>query len=340
MATTLKDIAGKSGFSITTVSRALGGYDDVNEQTRAHIKAIAHELGYQPNHIARQLQGKRTETIGFIMPMPEDFHEDDFFSLVLKGITVGAAQYHYHVLTSVVHSDTSEIDVYRRVCGGRQVDGIILTRPRQNDTRIEYLRSINFPFVVFGRDQYQETPDYPFIDVDHESAFEMLTNHFVNYGHHHIGLILSPEDYMMSTYRLAGYKQGLSRANLPYHTSYVTYSNLTYQGGKSSAHYLLTQQPQLTALVCANDRMAIGAMKTIHEMGRHVGNDIAVSGYDGVPEGSRSNPPLTTIRVPIFEIGKQLSTLLIKNITKQQANDQQQIVEPQLVIRDSSGHRS
>ena len=339
MSATLKDIAKKSGFSVTTVSRALGGFGDVNEQTRQHIQTIADQLGYQPNHVARQLQGQRTQTIGFIMPMREDFFEDDFFSLMLKGITVGATHAHYDVLTSVVHPDRSEIEIYQRIAGGKRVDGIVITRPRNDDERIAYLKSIDFPFVVLGRNQDGQVNDFAYIDIDNHKAFELLVEHLIEYGHQHIGLILPSKQYTMSQYRYRGYEAGLQNANIPLRMEYIKYSNLTYSGGISSAEKLLSEQPQITAIICANDKIAIGAMTAIDNMGLQVGQDIAITGYDGIPESERARTPLTTIRVPIFQMGEQIARHLIESITKKPSTDYQKILAPELVIRESSGNK-
>ncbi|MEO1290763.1 MAG: LacI family DNA-binding transcriptional regulator, partial [Chloroflexota bacterium] len=121
MPTTLKDISKQSGYSVTTVSRALTGYDDVSSSTRAHILKIADQLGYQPNHAARQLQGQHTMTLGLIMPERMPTYEDDFFSVLLKGITYEAANNGYDVLTSAAHPNQSELDTYKRFVEGKRV---------------------------------------------------------------------------------------------------------------------------------------------------------------------------------------------------------------------------
>lgn len=336
MSATLKDISKQSGFSVTTVSRALGGYNDVNEKTRQHIIKIANQLGYQPNHVARQLQGQRTQTIGFIVPMRQDFYEDDFFSLMLKGITVGATNFYYDVLTSVVHPDQSEIETYQRIVGGKRVDGVIIVRPEYNDERISYLTVNNIPFIVFGRYADNIPMIFPYVDVDNALAFNIIVNHLTDQGHQHIALILSPEQYTMSQYRYKGYRQGLQDANLPFRDEYVVYSDLTYQGGLDASAEILNHQPHITAIVCANDQMAIGAMKTVEAVGKIVGQDIAITGYDGIPEGQRTNTQLTTINVPIFDVGQQITTELIQNIEKKPEAVYQRIIVPELIVRESS----
>jgi len=333
MSVTLRDIAKESGFSVTTVSRALAGYDDVSEKTRQHIKVIANRLGYQPNHIARQLQGQRTNTIGFIMPMRSDFYEDDFFSLMLKGITVGATGEHYDVLTSVVHPHDVELDTYRRIVGGKRVDGVVIVRPKYNDERIEYLMETNIPFVVLGR-----VPEVsvPYIDVDNHLAFEMLTKHLIANGHRHIALIMPPRHLTMTEYRYEGYRRALQQADISSRSDYVVEGDLTYQDGIVATQNLLSEYPEITAIICSNDKMALGAMSAVEQFDRVVGKDIAITGYDGIPESERARTSLTTIHVPIFDLGTQITNLLIQQIEDNPTAEYQHIVVPELIVRESS----
>lgn len=334
---TLKDISRESGYSITTVSRALGGFSDVNEQTRAHILKIARELGYQPNLVARQLQSQRTYTIGLIVPASERCEEDDFFSTLLKGVTYSAAQFRYDVLVSGQLPDVDEMDAYRALVGGNRVDGMILARTNRNDPRIAYLKTVGHPFVVAGRSAPEENSDFPYIDADSRLGISMLVEHFVTYGHRHIGLILPPDQVAYTAYRYSGYRDGLAAANLPYRESYVAHGDLRREGGRQAAAQLLEELPEMTAIIACNDLMAMGAMQAVKERGLVVGRDIAVGGFDDIPAAMHHRPSLTTIRQPICEIGEQLTEMLLKIIMEQPLAQTGILVAPQLMIRESSG---
>lgn len=334
---TLRDIAKKSGFSVTTVSRALGGYDDVNEKTRAHIVKIANELGYQPNLIARQLQGQRTFTLGMIVPAKMD-GEDDFFSILIKGVGHAAAAYHYDLLISTQLSESDERDAYRRIVGGNRVDGIVVARTYHDDPRIDYLQANNHPFVVFGRSAPEQPSDFLYIDVDSQAGIRMLVEHFVEYGHEHIGVILPPEGIAFTPYRFAGYRDGLKDAGLPYRPEYVISGDLKSRSGYQAANTLLDQAPQITAIVACNDLMALGVMRAVQERGLQIGHDIAIGGYDDIPAAEHAVPSLTTISIPIYDIGEQLTDLLLKNVGGEPITEKGTLLTPTLVIRDSSGH--
>lgn len=338
MPITLKDIASKSGYSVTTVSRALTGYDDVSESTRDHILQIANDLGYRPNHIARQLQGQRTQTIGLIMPARDHTTQDDFFSILLKGITYEAARNGYDILISAPSQEAEEMDAYHRIAGGRRADGIIIARTYRDDKRIEYLTSINCPFVVHGRLAPDQVSDFAYIDVDSQLGIGMLVKHLIEQGHHKIGIILPPEDIAFTPYRLAGYRLMLEQCDIPFDESLCVHADLTFEGGKIAASQLLQNHSDLTAIIGCNDWMALGALAVAKERGLKIGDEFAVAGYDDIPATVYSDPQLTTIRQPIYEIGEQLTQTLINLITQQPTVEfPQRLIEPKLIVRDSSG---
>ncbi len=337
MQVTLKEIAEKAGFSVTTVSRALGGFSDVNEKTRQYIMQIADDLGYQPNLIARQLRSQRTYTIGLIIPATTHNFEDDFFSVLIRGVTHTAARHQYDVLVSAQLPQANEMDAYHRIVGGNRVDGMVLARTYHDDPRIAYLRSLNHPFVVAGRSAPDQVSDFPYIDADSRVGIAELVTHFITYGHTHIGLILPPENIAFTPYRLEGYRDGLVGAGIPYRPEYVVHGDMKQRGGENAAAYLLESQPQITAIVACNDLMAIGAMRAIQGHGLRPGLDIAVGGFDDIPAAKHAAPALTTIRQPIYTIGEQLTEILIKVIANEPLEKTGILLKPELVIRESSG---
>jgi LacI family transcriptional regulator len=337
MQTTLKDVAEKSGYSVTTVSRALAGYHDVNEQTREHIVSVAQALGYQPNLVARQLRSQRTNTIGMIIPTQLRGSEDDFFSVLMKGVSYTAARHQYDILLSAQPSDVDELEAYRRIVGGNRVDGVILARTHLNDPRIAYLKEINHPFVVAGRLAPDQVSDFPHIDMDSQAGIRMLVEHFVDYGHRNIGLILPPEDIAYTPYRFAGYRKGLVRAGIEMQSDHVLIGDLTRAGGYRATKMLLRQAPELSAIIACNDLMAFGAMQAAQEQDLIVGEDIAIGGFDDIPISEHATPSLTTIRQPIYEIGENLTEMLLKIIAHEPLDQVNILLKPHLVVRDSSG---
>lgn len=332
----LKDIAQKTGFSITTVSRALAGYDDVKPDTRRQIEAVAMGLGYQPNGVARQLRSQKTDTLGIVIPSDDTRFSDDFFSELLMGVGYATAHMGYDLLVSAQTSD-DEMSAYRRIVGGNRVDGVIIARTRRHDPRIAYLQECGHAFVVAGRSAPDEPSNFPYVDVDSQDGIGQVTNHLIGLGHRHIGIILPPSEIAYTGYRLAGYQQALIHAHLPYQPHYVVHGDLRREGGRDATYNLLTHHPQLTAIVACNDAMALGAMNTIQAMGLRVGADVAVTGFDNIALAEHAHPPLTTVRQPFVEIGQHLVELLIRLIQQKPLGESQILLSPMLIIRQSCG---
>lgn len=333
----LKDIAKLTGYSITTISRALAGYADVNAETRALILQTAHQLGYQPNGIAQQLRQQIANAIGFIIPSDAHDLNGDFFSQLLHGISAEAAEQHFDILICSALPGEEEMRAYQRLVGGNRVDGVILARTRRDDPRIAYLRAKQHPFVVSGRAAPNEPSDFPYIDVDSQAAIRMLVEHLQSLGHRHIGLILPPPDVAYTGYRLVGYQEGLAAAGLPFHSDYLQYGDLARSGGFHATQHLLSAQPQLTALIACNDLMALGAISAALGRGLRVGADLSIVGFDDLPAAEYSHPPLTTVRQPIYEIGRRLAAMLIGLIRGDQSAHTQVILQGELIVRASSG---
>lgn len=337
MAVTLKDIAKHTGFSITTISRALAGYSDVSPATRQRVREVADQLGYQPNLVARQLQAQRTRTLGMVLPERDHTVATDFFSELLRGVSDAASRADYDVLTSAqVYGTDNEMGAYRRIVGGGRVDGIILARARRHDPRIAYLKASGCPFAVSGRSGEGEISDFPHIDIDNRAGVEQAAKHLIALGHRHIGLILPPEEMAYTADRHEGYRCALAQAGLPYRTGYVTHGNLLPAGGYQVAHTLLTANPAISAIIACSDLMAFGAMQAVQVLGKQVGRDVAVTGFDDIPLAQYANPPLTTIHQPIYDIGQQLTRHLIALIEGESVEPLRAILPAELIVRESS----
>jgi LacI family transcriptional regulator len=330
---TLKTIADKTGYSVTTVSRALANYDDVSASTRQVIQQTAQELGYYPNHTARQLQKQQTDTIGLIIPSVGPRFADPYFSLILSGIGDGLAERGYDLLISTSPPGPTELEAYRYMVEGRRADGLLVIRTRREDERIAYLAEQNFPFVAFGRTDLQV--DYPYIDEDGEAGTYELVMHLIGLGHSRIAYIAAPQDLTFGYFRHKGYQRALHDTSLTYDPELVQTADLTRRGGEAAAAQLLRQTPRPTAIVAANDLIALGALNVIHELGLTVGRDVSVAGFDDIPPAEVVS--LTTLNQPIYEIGHELSHMLMTLIKGEALAERQVLLVPELIVRDSVG---
>jgi LacI family transcriptional regulator len=335
MPVTLKDIAEKVGYSITTVSRALAGYDDVAEATRQLILKTATEMGYHPNATARRLQKQRTDTIGFVIPTFGPRFSDPFFSELLTGIGNEAAQQEFDLLVSTRAPGTQELQAYQHMVSGRRADGLLVVRTRRQDPRISYLLEQGFPFVAFGRSDLDI--DFPYVDVDGQAGVCDLTQHLIARGHRQIGYITAPLDFMFAQHRLQGYKEALADNNLPFDESMVVVGELTEESGYQAGRRLLLRDEKPSAIIACNDLMALGTISAAQGLNLVVGRDIAVAGFDDIPLAAHAHPPLTTVRQPIYEIGRRICRMLIQQLRGEVVEEEALLLEPELVVRSSCG---
>ncbi|NWF69134.1 MAG: LacI family DNA-binding transcriptional regulator [Chloroflexi bacterium] len=332
---TLKSIAKATGYSVTTVSRALGGFDDVNVDTRQLILQEAQRQGYEPNLQARALQTQRTQTLALVVSMSGPRFPDPFFSEFVAGLGTAAAEARFDLLLVTPNSPADELDVYRRLIAGRRVDGVALIRARFADARIQYLAQTEMPFVVFGRTTGVE--NYNYIDVDGIAGQSALTQHFIDLGHKRIAYVMPPRNIMFTHYRLQGFSETMRRAGLAVSDDLLQEAELNERGGSRAAETLLNLALPPTAIMAGNDLMALGVMRVIQERGLRVGTDVAVGGFDDIPIAEHMHPGLTTVHQPIFEIGQQVTRILLHRIANPEAPAATRLITPQLMVRASSG---
>jgi len=337
MVATQKDIADKLGISVATVSRALGGYSDIAKSTQERVKEAAAEMGYRPNIAARRLQKQKTDTIGFIIPTHGPRFSDPFFTELLTGIGNEAAEQDYDLLVSTRAPGSGEMKIYKRMVSEQRVDGLLVVRTRQNDQRIQYLHKEDFPFVAFGRSD--TSVDYPYLDVDSQAGIYEITQHLIGLGHRKLAYISAPEQLQFAKHRLMGYKQALLANNIPYDNKLIYYGELTESSGYELGHEILTKYNGVTAIIASNDLMALGTTNAARKLGYEVGKEVAITGFDDVPLASHAHPPLTTVRQPVYDIGRQICRMLIYTIKKIPLENYHVLLKPELVIRESSKYK-
>jgi LacI family transcriptional regulator len=333
---TIKDVAKALNLSITTVSRALDGYDDVAKDTRELVIRTAHEMGYTPNRAARQLRRQRSETIGYILPTEKPQFADAFYSEFIAGLGDMAAASNFDLLVSAAPPDSAaERALYERWAQGRKVDGIVLNRIRLQDWRVQYLTTQKIPFVSLERSLLPV--EFIGVEADAYQGFLELMAYLTNQGHSRIAYIGGWHELKIEHDRHDGYQAGLKAASISPEPALVTRADLTPEGGYQAAGRLLNLSQPPTAIVCVNDLTAIGAMHAAHERGLKVGRDIAIAGFDGIADSAHTQPPLTTLDQPVYTIARQLVTMLLALINGEPLAERQVKIEPKLLIRESTG---
>jgi len=336
MPVTIHDVARRVNLSITTVSRALDGYDDVAEDTRQRVIQAAREMGYVPNRAARQLRKQRTETIGYILPTSTPRFSDPFFSELISGLGDEAAKNNYDLLISAAQpGEDAERLVYQRWVHGHRVDGYILNRMRLRDWRVQYLTQMNIPFVTLERTL--DPVDYPSVEVDGQTGIMNVIAHIAGRGFKRIAFIGASPELVIQADRYAGYRQGLQEAGIEYIPEFVLEADLTRQGGYKAAQKLLSTANPPVAIVCINDLTAIGVLRCARDLGLEVGKEILIAGFDGIEETENTQPPLTTLNQPVYECGRELVKLLMGEIDGAPLAKRRIQLHPELLLRASTG---
>ena len=335
MTVSIRDVARHLNLSITTVSRALNNYEDVSEETRQRVLQTVIELGYTPNRAARQLRHKFSDTIGYILPAVAPRFLDPFFAEFIAGLGDETSKHGLDLLVSTAPSGSqAEQQAYGKWLHGHKVDGIVLNRMHLKDWRVEYLVQNKFPFVTLERslDPY----DYPSVEIDGRRWFKSLIDHLVSLGHQRIGYIGADPELKIQADRFAGYQDGMQSHGLAEDSELVVVGDLSSEGGYRAGKRLLTLPDPPTAITCVDDMTAIGVLHAAREMGWSVGQNLAVTGFDGIEGFKHTQPPLTTINQPVYIIACRLVQMLVDLITGKKLKEKRVQIEPVLEIRQST----
>jgi len=327
---TIDDVAELAGVSYQTVSRVINSRPDVSDSTRQRIQEVIAETGYRPSHIARSLATARTATLGLAVP---DI-SNPFFSVIARGAEQMASEHGYSILLCNTGEDTSrELEVLN-LLHERYVDGVIVCGFRQEDAPLQKVLS-QFNAVVLVNRRLEEEA-FPAVLVDDVLGGYLVTQHLLQMGHTAVGFVAGPTNSYSGTRRFQGYKQALADAGIEPKEGWVEYCTPTVVNGEKAAHILLETHPELSALFCYNDLVAIGAFRGCKALGLHVPADIAIAGFDDIMLAGVVSPSLTTCRVPRVEMGSLAVSMLIDYINDKADRRGEIVVKPELIVRAST----
>jgi LacI family transcriptional regulator len=334
----IRILAQQLGLSITTVSRALAGYSDVSAATRARVEEKAAEIGYRPNASARQLKTGRSDAVGLVIPAGTSGFGDPFLAELIGAVGTALSERDLDLLVTAVEDGDEEAAAIRRLVTGRKVDGLILPRTRWYDPRIELLLELRFPFVTHGRSA--RSGEHAWLDIDGERAFMVLAERLIAAGHRRITMLNAPESYAYAVTRAAGFRQAAKRAKLgALDTPIVPLAAATAAAAEAALPALFEGDDRPTAIACATDQIAYGAMAGLRGIGLRAGRDIAVVGYDDLPLSALTSPTLTTMRQPIRQEGRRMVEMLLERIAGKPASELTELWQAELVERESDACR-
>lgn len=335
----IQELAATLNLSVSTVSKALNGRQDVSAETRQRVLEAAERLGFSPDPVARRLRRQSSDTIGFVLSAPQTSFAHPFFLDMLVGVNEVMDDSDYQVIVASARSVETEIEVFRRLIERQRVDALLFGRTRRRDERIAYLLERDIPFVAFGRSE--TSGDFPYVDIDHSVVGRSGCARFIALGHRRIALVHAPDYLMFSHLERLGYMEALRAAEITFDPVLCVEAAMTEDGGADAARRLLQLPDPPTAILCGHDLVAIGVLRGIAETGRVPGRDVGVIGGDNHPIGRYVQPALTTFSAETHRAGQRMAEMLLERLTGKPPRQLQEAWAPELIIRASDGpHRS
>lgn len=325
----IADVAAFAGVSHQTVSRVLNQHPSVRDITRARVLAAIDKLGYRPNSAARALASGRSKTLGVVAL------NTSFYGPVstLLGIQEAAQRHGYFVSVVAVQSlDRHSVREAVRRLMGQAVEGLAVITPYTSAHEILSYLPTGTPVVAVEGDPEGDTS---LVMVDQALGAVLATEHLLTLGHSTVYHVAGPAEWLEAKGRLQGWRQALDAAGAPVNPPITGdwTSRSGYQAGQ-----LLAQVPEASAIFVANDSMALGVLRALHERGRRVPDDVCVVGFDDTPESAYFIPPLTTVRQDFQAVGHAAVQLLVDELVTGSRRRDRIVIEPELVRRQSTLH--
>lgn len=337
MSYTYKDIARMAGVSLTTVSRVVNRKElhKVSKKKQDRIKRIIERLNFTPNIIARSLARKRTFNVAVGIRKLDDII-NPYFDHIISGLGTVLEKEGYHLqLTNVISPDSAcSIPPYLLTMREKRADGLCLISQEAKDKDIISLYKQKLPIVLI--DKYIPTQKIPTILINNKEGMYLITKELIRLGHRGIAFMTGIQDLPYSRDRLLGYKKALKEAGIPFREEIVVEGTFNFRKDYETTGHLLDVKPNITALLTSDDAMAIAAMRKISERGLSIPEDISVVGFNDL-FSHLSYPTLSSVRLPLIEIGKLAGRMLLELINKRRLIEKTVTFVPELVCRQSTG---
>ena len=334
---TIKDIGRMANVSHTTVSRALNNKSRIRIETKEKILAIAKELNYRPNFIARSLVMRQTKTFGLVITTIAN----PFYNELAQGIEATARGFGYNIIFCSTHSDLSAEKHYIEMLRSKGVDGIIFTSAHMEDPNIVALAEEGFPIVLVNRRTYhplvKEKVDY--VGVDNILGGFLAVEHLIRLGHNRIGLIGGSSESSVGLERLEGGRKALETYGLEQRDDYSLEGNFLKEAGYEGGKRFLKMVEPPSAIFASNDYMALGIYQAVLEEGLSIPEDMALIGFNDIEFAAIKGIELTTIGQKKFEMGSLAVEILIEKIERDenQPSMKEIFLKPELIIRKTCG---
>jgi DNA-binding LacI/PurR family transcriptional regulator len=337
---TIRDVAQKADVHPSTVSRVFSGHPRISKTTRDRVMAVAEELGFRPNAIARSLSIRKTHTIGIVIPhVFEGFFNDSFFPQIMRGMLRASFEHDYRIIVGGSEGYEDEAEQIKQITSSSQADGIVVMSSRVDVDTVGALKAMKVPFVLIGHPPSEEDQDIAWVDANNQQATSQAIDYLIQLGHQRIAYVGGDPENLTTQEREKAYTQSLLRAGISPNPGWIHYGFFDEPGGYNSvqAMRLLGNQTP-TAYYAANDLMAIGVLRGLKALDLKIPEDVSVIGTNDAPYAAYTQPALTTIQVPYAEMAALAVEILLDQIAGNgHTTDHTMIVNCQLIVRDSTG---
>jgi len=328
---TINDVCKAAGVSKATVSRVLNNSAQVKPATRQNVLAVMKELGYQPNTLAQALATNTSHSIGLVLP---DFRSN-YFGSILHYAGLGAQNAGKKLL--VIRSKNSAEDERETVetIANQRCDAILVySRHLCEQDLVELQKKVAQPLIVLNRQLSADTLSS--FGLEQTQLASLAMEHLLNLGHRDIACITSPMTSETGRLRLSAYRQQLEQANITIHSPWIVEGDNTLEGGYKATQILLQTGEKFSAIFAANDDMAIGAIRALHDHGLDVPQDVSVIGIDNEPAAAYAIPSLSTVSLPIVRLTQDATALAVDQANKKNSHTSHQAYQGELVPREST----
>ena len=329
----LEQIAKLSGVSRSTVSRVINNDPNVSVVTREKVMQVVKRMNYAPNAAARGLAAGRTHVLGLVIPMGvAALFTDPYFPILIQGVSSACNAREYSVMLWLAEPEY-ERRMIRQIMYSGLVDGVIVSSMLLNDSLVQALSDSDRPFMLVGRHPTNTHASY--VDADNIGGAREAVTHLLRLGRARVATITGPQNMIAGADRLAGYQAALRDRGLLSEPGLIVESDFTETGGYRAMQQLLTRHPD--AVFAASDSMAFGALRALREAGLRVPEDVAIVGFDDLPQSARCEPPLTTVRQPTYRLGTTTVDSLLDLIEYPDSSPRRIVLPTELVVRVSCG---
>ena len=327
---TIRQVAALAGVSTATVSRVLARSGRVSPDLDARVRQAAQRLNYQPNRAARNLRARHGSTVGVLIPDIQNL----FYTSIVRAIDDEVQQHGYTVLLGNSGGLSDREQIYLDTFRAEGAVGVLLV-PNQQDPGLyrEFLRSA-LPTVIL--DRYLDLAGVDSVSVDNAAGSAEAVKHLAGLGHRRIAMMTGLEYYSVGAERRRGYVEGLASSGLPVDKALVRDGEFEREAARLATHRLLSLPDPPTAIFSANNTMSLGVLQAIHERGLRVPDDISLVGFDDMPWQVATQPPLTCVSQPTYEIGAAAARLLMQRIETPDRPAQRVVLGTTLIVRASS----